>query len=345
MAESSWPWPGVAGAAYGVDAGRYNAPEWWAAWSALSRAGGMITAGGIRTAAAFTYKGVFYSIGNHLEVADAGGLDVTVDTGGSLVEGQAHYNDASVTLTLPASQTDYYVVVRKNYTAATYTPPGYVAGSGRVGPYTSRITWVSALVQDTARATYWDIPLAKFTTDAGDITALTDERDYVDAETKTILVSPYTSKSYDSVGGDRYPLEPEETYSRGLIMVDDEIGYAYLSWIVPIDFISDLVIEPVFNCETGTGDPYVCLEGSWGACGEDYDTNTLDAGCAAVDVTSSYLECSTISMDTSAPDIGNAPEVGEVVMARFIRDAENVLDTNADDCYFLGFRLTYFGWK
>ena len=179
----SYPWPGVVGGTgAGADSGRYNAPEWWAVWAAQQQAGGLIVpdvAAPLRTLSAWANIGVYYGIPNQLEVTDGGGFVADVDTGGALVDGQFFYEDEGRSLTMPASQT-YYVVVRKNYTAAAYSPPGYAAGDGIVPAYTSRITWVAALVQSTDRTTYWDIPLATVVTDGVEITSVTDTRDFIE---------------------------------------------------------------------------------------------------------------------------------------------------------------------
>ena len=178
----SYPWPGiVGGAGAGDDAGRYIAAEWWGLWATVRQGGGLIVpaaADPLRTTSDWTYRGVFYGVSNRLEVTDGGGFVVDVDLGAALVDGTFFYEDVGRSLTMPASQT-YYVVVRKNYTAADYTPPGYAAGDGVVPAYTARITWVSALVQSTDRTTYWDIPLATVVTDGSSVTSIVNTAEYI----------------------------------------------------------------------------------------------------------------------------------------------------------------------
>lgn len=182
MAQKSYPWPGVAPAS-GADAGRYDAPEWWGAWVAAQVGGGVLRAIAppLRTAAALTNRGVYYFVPNQLVVTTPGANTLEIDTGAALVDGQCFYNDAKVTLTVANNLANHLIVVRKNFTAAAYIPPGSIDVDEQVPAYTSRISRVTALVQDTTRATYWDIPLADFSTNAaGAVTLNSDDRDYVD---------------------------------------------------------------------------------------------------------------------------------------------------------------------
>ena len=181
----SLPWQGiVGGAGAGDDSGRYTAGEWWSAWGIQQRASGLVIPGAgasLRTLAELTNVGIYYDVEDRLIVTDGGGFVADVATGAALVEGTLFYENTARALNLPASKT-CYVVVRKNYSAVGYTPPGYTAGDGVVPAYTCRITWIESpaiIEQDTTRVTYWDIPLATVVTGVGGITSVTDTREWV----------------------------------------------------------------------------------------------------------------------------------------------------------------------
>jgi len=93
-----------------------------------------------------------------LEPVDAGGLDVKVYRGGAIVYGFFYESDDEETITMPDDDTNH-IVVRCSWAAQTV-----------------RLTTVAALVQ-TIGVT-WDIPIAEVTTVGGDITVLTDEREF-----------------------------------------------------------------------------------------------------------------------------------------------------------------------
>ena len=339
MTQKSYPWPGIA-PTNGDDAGRYTAPEWWALWASANRAGGLIVpaaAAPLRTLSALANIGVYYCIPNQLEVTDAGGLVAEVDTGGALVDGQFHYNDDTVTLTLPASQ-NYYIVLRKNFTAVDYTPPGYAAGDGVVPAYTTRITWVSAIVQSTDRSTYWDMPLAEFTTDASDITDLTDTREFVDAEVKKV--------SFQFTGGWNATLASElehSSFSHGFRLLDTDTTYASALFQLPHDYISDGVLTAVVVKPTGqaAGNYYISLSMYYGACSEDWDTHFTTSGATVVAALGDdVLHClSDIEVNVPA-----SATINDIVSMSLNRQGGNGSDT-AGNCNAYYIILEYLGWK
>jgi len=196
----SIPWSGiVGGAGAGNDSGRYTAGEWWSVWGIQQNASGLVVpsvGASLRTLAELTNVGVYYDVENRLIVTDSGGFVAGVATGAALVEGALFYENTARALTMPANQT-YYVVVRKNYSAVAYTPPGYAAGDGVVPAYTCRITWVAAIVQDITRVTYWDIPLATVVTDASQITSVTDTRQWVNTRMGVGIAAAGNTAIYD----------------------------------------------------------------------------------------------------------------------------------------------------
>ena len=191
--QKSYPWGYLLGPDSLVG---YTAKEWAAIYAALARAGGMIVDSGIRTLASVANIGVFYSVANRLAVTSTGSNDILVDTGAALVGGTFFRNPTAFgtanNIVSPAANPRIdRVVVRTNYSAAAYAPTNDATGDFAVPAYTSRITIISgaeaagpvapSLTQDTARATYWDIPLYQYQISTlGVITALTDEREWAD---------------------------------------------------------------------------------------------------------------------------------------------------------------------
>jgi hypothetical protein len=193
MTQYSWPWQGQA-PGDGADAGPYTAAQWWQRIVAFLQVGGMVypSAGSpIKTETARDNLGVAPNIGNEMEVTNPANQDVQIDTGAAIVEGEAYYNTAAVTLTLPLPSGDTrvdYIVIRKNYTAVEYDPAND-AGDEEVPAYTARITRIvgtegagtPALTQSTDRTTYWDIPLATVSITTGGAVTVTDMREWAPA--------------------------------------------------------------------------------------------------------------------------------------------------------------------
>lgn len=329
MTETSRPYPGTTLG----DAGPYSASDWWDCWLAQARAGGRLS----RVA---DYDiGIFYAIANAL-VPASNVTEITVNTGASLIDGLYHENTASVAVPIPASGLGTsridVVVVRKNYQqAVTYTPTG---GAPTVPPRTARITVIRgveaagpvapALTQDTTRTTYWDIPIAQVQVDdAGALSDFTDLREFVDAETKTILLQTNganntdgTNLFYDEYGG---------------MMLSAKNSSIYAYYIVPEDYISDMRITTVLR--TSAGNLYGYSGVRYAACGASYVTAEDSNGPSAVTV-GVLNECEILELTP-------AVSIGDVMSIRFYRDATNVLDTIGGVIYALGFKLTYFGWK
>lgn len=342
MTQRSWPWFGEA-PGEGADAGAYEQEDWWPAWGTMMRAAAIIveSAGApLRTLAALTNLGVFYCVDNKLEVTDAGGLAVDIDTGAAMVEGQFYYNDASIQLTLPASKTDWYVVLRKNYTAATFTPVGYVAGSGTVPPYTTRITWVSSLTQATDRSDYWDIPLAKFTTDGSDITALTDEREWVDVETKVFYVGFDGAEKTTPATVDR------DLYGYAMAPNPSDPTDVWTEFGVPSDFLDNMSCYPiVIDDPSGGGAAANAQFDFWaryGTCGENYAThseNVLNEVISIPNNTGEKVCLTALELDLS--DIA----LEDTVTITLHRDSTSGSDVYTGNVYAHIVRIEYLGWR
>lgn len=340
MTEKSYPWQGVA-PADGDDAGNYDANEWWAAWAAMNRAGGIVVedvATPLRTLAAYTNVGVIYAVPNQLEVTDNGGVEVEMDTGAALVDGAFYYNDTALTITLPINVANGYVVLRKNFTGIDYVP---ASGSGTVPAYTTRPTWVAAITQSTDRTTYWDIPLAKFTTNAADITDLSDEREYVDAETKRIFI-PCVSAWNETDGTAITPgLSASGTIAdqQGFPLPDTKLSHGIGFGIIPKDFISDASITAVLSANA-TGDLYFRSYIYYSACSEAFNLHSSGVAYSTTTIgTADRNDC----IEENDLLVASVDDIFRILLTR---DATvGSPDTIADDVGIAGWYLEYFGWR
>lgn len=351
MAQKSIPWGYLLGDDSLVG---YVAKEDSSIRLAIAKASGMIVDGGIRTLAAFANMGPFYSVANRYAVTNPGAAAnrIDVDTGASLACGVFHYNSASIgavnDLTAPAANPRIdRVVVRVNFSAAAYVPANASAALFTVPAYTARVTIIHgaenvapvapALTQDTNRATYWDIPLYQYQISvAGAISAITDEREWVDAETKTLYIPCVGGWDFDAAeitfrlsGGDKV---------FGFGMVDNHECRTLGTFIIPKDFLDDATITSVVN-PGGTGNLYAENICRYGQCGTAYNTHTDGGGgCTAEAVTQDFAECvHTLALSSAA--------VGDIVTVNYVRLAGNALDTVNADVAMLGWNVEYLGWR
>lgn len=342
----SFPWQGiVGGAGAGDDSGRYTAGEWWSAWGIQQRASGLIvpTVGAsLRTVSIWTNIGVYYGVEDRLEVTDGGGFVADVATGAALVEGTLFYENTARALTMPASQT-YYVVVRKNYSAVDYTPPGYAAGDGVVPAYTCRITWVAAIVQDTTRVTYWDIPLATVVTDGSEITTVTDTREWVDAELKYSFAQ--YAYGWNSTGAAAViPLDSIAV--RGLPMIDAANTTLWARLMAPEDKVPNTtcIVQPVIIASsTASGDVVMSHRAFFSLCGESYATGDLSNGGTITMAVGTNKYCPT-ELEIDLDSMG-AVDPGETIISALTRTGTDGNDDLAGTIYGFGCMMTYLGWR
>jgi len=337
MAQTSYPQGGYFDAVTLPDSGPYSAIEWAGSMATRQRAGGVIEETvPLQVDTGLNDVGVYYCVGNQLEVTNPGAAANTlqIDTGAALVGGIFFGNDTAVTLTVPNNRTNDLIVVRQNYTNATYVPPASVDADEEVPPDTARITRVTALVNDATLTTYWDIPLMDFTTGgAGAVTLNEDTRVYVDAETKILWCEAISGYDADASAYIYYG-------SKGLPMADNADSQAHGSFVVPNDFISDMIVDAVI-VPAATGDIYGLNTAIYGACTELRQTHASYSGGAAwtaVAVTVNRNNCiHTISMTNA--------NVGDIVNMTYDRDGDDALDTVGAICYIPGWYIEYFGWR
>lgn len=336
----------------GTDCGAYTDKEWQAILLTLMRAGGMVNTGaaaptGLPATPMYPDVGVFYVCPNRLEVTSSGAALISIATGAYLCDGKFGYNNTVITdaaVTVPvggANSRIDRVVVRQNYSGATYTPT-YVP-SLTVPANTARITVISGaeaappvapnLTQDQDRLTYWDIPLAQYSIihTTGVISALTDQRDWVDAETKSHFVQAV--RAYNVTDG--APVVDADP-GWGWVMPDNKISETMGSTIVPQDFISSLTLKSVYR-SAANGNVYVQLSAFYGACGQAHNTHFDAAGYSAIAVVQDQIDCiNSLSVASAA--------AGDILAIRSIRDAVDALDTVNNTAQMSGWVMEYLGW-
>lgn len=340
MTEYSLPMPGTTiGDAGPYAVGGAAAPGWWDRWGIESRAGGRLTQ------VALADIGVFYCVDDQLEctvAADTTSIDV--DEGAAQVDGIFYWNDTDpVNVPIPAAGAGDdridLVVVRKNFQATTdYTPGGgaptclrretritVIRGVEAVGPAAPTVT------QDVTRATYWDIPLCTVQVDdAGALTELTDLREYVDVETKEILVQ--------FVGGDAgggLALDDPKGWLLGSAVTTDLFAF----WEVPVDFISALTATPLTILDDTTGNMVVETDFLYGTCGQPMSTHNNSESDTVTIFNIRYFDC----LDDVTTVITPA-NPGDFLRMRFRRTGGAGGDT-AGEAYGMGYIMSYLGWR
>jgi len=270
--------------------------------------------------------------------------------------GHAFYNDTLIgaggDITNPGAGLARYdrVVLRCNFSAADYVPGFASAALFTVPSYTARITivhgadggGVPALTQDQTLATYWDIPLYQYIITEGGgigtITALTDQREWVDAETKRFLI-PFTT-GYNADDGTSLIGVDNAT---GLRMPDLKDCYASAYWAYPKDFISDLVLTPIAtNPGLGPANFYMKFKVNWGICADTISNHSDDTGWVAVaepvGSTFQWFCMTDILLSSVVP----SPE--DLLEMKLERQGNHGSDTSAHALAIIGVLVEYLGW-
>jgi len=336
----------------------YTAKEDSTIRACMIRAGGVVVDSGIRTLAAFANLGVFYSVDNKLAVTNPGAAAnrIDVNTGASFACGIFHYNSASIgaggDITSPAANPRIdRVVVRANFGAASYVPANASAALFTVPTNTARVTVIHgaeaagpvapALTQDAARLTYWDIPLYQYQISvAGAITAITDEREWVDAETKKLVVIAVDAFNHTTTA--RVILAAAGGGLMGVWMIDGVIIDTWGHFHVPADFISGtaMLMYPIIRPAT-SGNYYGELRAYAATGGEPYSTHFSNLAAAAYAVTGGIPPDNNYIGPLTVAGI----DVNDLVTLFVSRDSFNVLDTINNDVWCPGFLVTYLGWR
>jgi len=337
MAQGSFPQGGFFDPVTLPDSGPYSADEWAALLGVFNRAGVVLsTVGPLQVDTAFNDVGVFYAVANRLEVTSAGANTININTGAAMVAGRVVPSDTALVFTVPINRTNDLIVVRQNWSAATYVPPGSVDADEEVPPDTARVTRVTALVNDATLATYWDIPLADFTTDgAGAVTLNSDDRVWVDAEVKTHFepaISGYNGTLVATIAATGDPFT-----GFGVNLPTNNQGFSYGRTTIPQNYISGFEAAAVF-VPLGNGNISVSMWLEAGQCGELASTHQVFGALqSGLVVATGFNECSVaIAMATVA--------VGDIVGLWAERLGTDGGDTLAQDIRGVGFIINYLGW-
>jgi len=347
MATSSYPQQGLF-PADGPDCGPYTANEWRAWFLTAMRAGGMVNTGaaappGLPATPLYPNVGVYYVCPNRLEVTSPGASQISIDTGAGLCDGTFFYNDTAITatpITNPAGNPRIdRVVVRQNYSAVDYTSvnaPALIAQANTadlviISGAEAGAPVAPTLTQDQDRATYWDIPLAQYQISvAGVITNLTDEREWVDAEMKLVMVQ--AQDGWNVTDGNR--LDAERPL--GFNMVDNKETAIFAQWAAPQDFISTASVTAVIR-PLATGNAMLEHASRYGACSQLWNTHNDVDLYSAIAVTNAQRSCvKELSLTSAASN--------DLFSFELLRNGANVNDTINDDVTGVGFLVEYLGW-
>lgn len=335
------------------DAGGYTANQWARIFRVLSTDP--------------TAEGPFFSHLNGLEVTNPAGVTIRVDSGMGLVNGHFLINEAltppaatsnvDFTPSTPAASRDDIVVMVHNGTDIAYDgTPDYggtvlefptdltdYAGLNSVPPHSARLAILTGVDGGAARALtqdggvdgdIWMVQLATYTiSNVPAISVLTDVRDFVDAETTSIMIPIETG--YNDTGASEILLD----YSTAAIILPDAaLASAYSGRIImPWNYIKDATVEVVV-IPVGSANVYLYTNVAYGLCGEAQDRYIDDEGFTAIAVADSVYNCiQSVSLTNVTPE--------HIIKAYTFRDATDPLDTLSNALYVTGWKLTYFGWK
>ena len=308
-----------------------------------------------------TSRGPWYGYLNSLEVTNPAGVTIRVDTGAGYCNGSLLDSDAQVNFTpgTPgiASRTDKVVIVENNTnTAYDGTASGVVLdfptvltdyeGTASVPAYSALLAILrgnavtgaaTALVQTPS---YWMIELARYNiSNVPVISNLTDNRDFINAETKQVMVTAFGGRNFTDVTDDQYAYTGIVS-GHVITLTDNKYLRTSSLFVIPDDYISDMTCLAVLANGNG-GDIYGTHIARYGTCGTSEGSKVDNIGGFATEttnVTASNYACHfQLSMTSAA--------VGDITRLIFDRDATNVLDTVNQDMYFVGFLIEYFGYR
>jgi len=327
MTQTSRPW---AGRTIG-DAGPYTHENWWDVWQAMQ--------GGSGALAGVGNIGVFYSIPNRLAPTSVANNSVTIASGAALVDGLFYDNTAPVTFSIPSAtagnERDDRIVIRKIFSGVVQTARLLLLTGSEVaspGPGTP-----PALTQDVARATYWDLPLARINVTDGGVITITDEREYIGLVQKSVQVDVHGLYNYIT------PANSPEMTLGGVRLLDGVNQGVSGEWLVPDDYISDLVCDVfVLNGGNAPGDMwYIQQQYSYGIMAVD-NWSTHVATIAARQVSAITPPSATYGIIPACRatfPVGLVP--GMWAGMTLERKAADILDTSTTDLYITWFMLTY----
>lgn len=148
--------------------------------------------------------------------------------------------------------------------------------------------------------------------------------------TRSFLVSPQSG--YDVMTS--LALVRTDAMAEGLPMADGNVTYVFGEFLVPVDYVSDMTIQPIV-VSAATGDIYASGHVYYSAVGETWDGHDDQLANAARAITLNKHNGATASMTLSTP------AAGDIVHVQFTRTGDNVLDTVGNTVFFIGWMVTY----
>ena len=277
-------------------------------------------------------------------VGDVPGLNTfRIGTGSALVKGKWYNNDAAVSFVLAAATPGNWrrdrIVLSSTWADindATRDPAVQTAQTIRLIRLINPAENVAPPAVTQSDGVLWEIPLYTVEIDAaGTVTIYEDEREFATALQGPKRLFVPALGGWNNTGGTSIVADDY----RGVALADAAFCGAYGHFIMPHDLgsVGDiLAIYPII-IPTASGNAYLRLIVSGGACAEAYATHTLTVAFAAYAVTISLNNC------VMGPGVADLTwgEVGDIILIDFVRDGTDPLDTINNVVYCPGFIIEY----
>lgn len=301
-------------------------------------------------------EGVAYGVLNALAVSGTAS-PLSVASGTAVCYGR-YWNDAAVTLavTTPVvGTTGGRVVLRADWSANTIRLFVKMSTDGNAA--------IPALVQTAG--TTWEISLATFTITTGGVITVTDNRTFIKVTGKlgagdiddvgmianalitgakvaseTLVPANMTNRTrkFFVFTPNGYDLSAGEIghhqYVYGVEFPDTHYCWVYGRFTVPVDFVSDLVVRPIWVAGA-TGNVYRRVTADYGAVGAAYNDSSYDSGWGTLAIGATYTN---VGSETHA--FGSVA-AGDIVTVVLSRDATSGSDTVSGYVYASGFVVEY----
>ena len=334
-----------------LDAGPYSRDQ-WAKKLIIEQVGDAVTT-----------RGPFAKYLNRLEVTNPAGATIQVDTGAGYCNGSLLDNTAAVTFTATAPaanpRIDTVCIVENNTNAAVSNG---TAANGWIFPtvlvdyenlssipaYSARLVIVKgaeaagpvAPALDQSSALYM-IPLGQYQISIVPVvSALTDERDYVDAETKYLWAQP--EYAYNTTDGAAIIPTRTAAYVE-YAFPDNKDCLASAHAIVPQDYIEAMYVYSVFlGAAAGTPDIVLTVGQLTAPCG-DTPAGTADGPTAWTMLTGATVRDCLAPLLVTHPVTPPGP--GYIMDIQTDRIGTAGADTLNATAYFLGWKIEYLGYR
>jgi len=290
-----------------------------------------------------TTMGVAKGFLNELEVTNPAGRTLQVDTGGCIVYGFPGWllTACTHTLTLPViDTTGWRLVVRVNWATKEMTSELLQSADG-----------VAAIPDVTQTGgTVWEISLAYGTITVAPVVTVTDDRTFISVAGQGgsfagETITPTNIKNRTrrfwcaAVNAWNSTVGSQPWWwmilGRGWRFADAATIDGYGAFVVPTDFVSDMVVKAIIM---GEGDPGNCWLGAdayYCADGEAWNAHTATFVDAAIADPGNGILAEVCQMNLAAAAVGDSVEL------EFKRTGGAGGDTSTNDIYFLGWIVEY----